>query len=269
MLGVSEEEKVDLLRLWKENKAAIDPVVLIIVGATSGYAYKHLIGNDLLKEYPIPTIPFPPSEGATLLDIGCNWGRWCIAAARKGYAVAGVDPSLGAVMAARRVARELGLNIRFVVGDARFLPFREASFDCIYSYSVLQHFSKENARRTFASVGRILAPGGTAKIQMANKWGIRSLQHQARRGFREPIDFEVRYWSVPELRAAFNGIRRTRIEADCYFGLGLQWDDFKYMRPSLRAVLVASEAVKWLSKTITPLRFVADSVFCTAVKVRA
>ena len=31
----------------------------------------------------------------------------------------------------------------FVVGDARFLPFRSGSFDYVWSYSVLQHFSRE------------------------------------------------------------------------------------------------------------------------------
>ena len=40
--------------------------------------------------------------GSRLLDLGSSWGRWSIAAARKGYSVVGLDPSLGAVLAARR-----------------------------------------------------------------------------------------------------------------------------------------------------------------------
>ena len=46
-----------------------------------------------------------------------------MSAAKKGYRAVGIDPSLGAVMAARRVARQLGLEIKCIVGDARFLPF--------------------------------------------------------------------------------------------------------------------------------------------------
>ena len=58
----------------------------------------------------------------------------------------GIDPSLDAVLAARRVSRQLGVEASFVVGDARFLPFANDSFDTVFCYSVLQHFSKENAK---------------------------------------------------------------------------------------------------------------------------
>jgi ubiquinone/menaquinone biosynthesis C-methylase UbiE len=102
------------------------------------------------------------------LDIGCNWGRWSIAAARKGFSVVGIDPSLGAVMAARRIANELNLNIKYLVADGRFLLFPDNHFKVAHSYSVLQHFSKDDARRTIAQISRVLEPGGLAKIQMAN-----------------------------------------------------------------------------------------------------
>ena len=62
--------------------------------------HPHLMGK--LDRYPIPEIRLPESQGETLPDVGCNWGRWSVAAARKGYAVVGIDPSMGGVMAARR-----------------------------------------------------------------------------------------------------------------------------------------------------------------------
>src|ERR1022692_3109729 len=79
-----------------------------------------------LTSYPIPPIPLPPAKykGQEMIDIGCNWGRWSIAAARKGYVPLGIDPMLEAVLAARDVTREMGLPARFVCGDARHLPFR-------------------------------------------------------------------------------------------------------------------------------------------------
>ena len=266
-LGISEAEKRTLLTLAADPATRVDPVVLMIIGATSGYAYKHLIGNTELSEYPIPTIDLPPSNGGLLLDLGCNWGRWSIAAARTGYRVVGLDPSLGAIMAARRVAKTLSLDTKYVVGDGRALPFATDRFDIVYSYSVLQHFSKSDAGKTVREVGRVLRVGGVAKIQMANMLGIRSLQHQARRGFREPRNFEVRYYTVRELRKMFeNGIGKTRLAADCYFGLGWQWADYKYMPTTLRAILATSEGLKRLSNVVPPLRVVADSVFCESVK---
>ena len=269
-LGISEMEKVELLRLFRSNQCKVDPVAMMLVGATSGYAYKKWIGNPRLQEYPIPEIALPRSDGETLLDVGCSWGRWSVAAARMGYSVVGIDPSLGAVMAARRIAGQLGLDIKYVVADARFLPFGDRSFKNVYSYSVLQHLSKNNALKSLGEVDRVLEPGGVAKIQMANGWGIRSFQHQAARGFRDAKDFEVRYWSVPELIGTFEDIiGKTSVVPDCYFGLGWQWSDFRFMSARNKLILVVSEALKRLSNIIKPLRLFADSVFCTAVKSKA
>ncbi|WP_428686355.1 class I SAM-dependent methyltransferase [Reyranella sp.] len=224
-------------------------------------------GSEELTEHPIPRIGLPPGEGRTLLDIGCNWGRWCMAATRAGYKVTGIDPSLGAAMAARRVARELGYDIHYVVGDGRWLPFARESFNVVHSYSVLQHFSKKDARLALSETSRVLTSNGLARIQMANRIGVRSLQHQAKRGFREPIMFEVRYWPITELRDAFEtAIGPTIVSVDCFFGLGWQWVDMKYMQARHKPVLLASEALRQLSRMVPSLAQVADSVFCTARK---
>src|SRR5205085_1279800 len=116
--------------------------------------------------YPVPPLPMADGGGKTLLDIGCSWGRWTLAASERGYDAVGIDPSLGAVMAARRVAAALGRKTHYVLGDARHLPFAAASFEASYSYSVIQHFSYEDAGRAFAEIGRVLKPGAIAKVQM-------------------------------------------------------------------------------------------------------
>jgi len=104
-LGISDEEKKRLVELVTKRLGKIDPAVSMLIGATSGSAYAHILGDASLGDYPIPKIQMPPSNGRELLDIGCSWGRWSISAARAGYSVVGLDPSLGAVMAARRVAK--------------------------------------------------------------------------------------------------------------------------------------------------------------------
>jgi SAM-dependent methyltransferase/uncharacterized protein YbaR (Trm112 family) len=270
-LGISEQEKAELIRIYKDEMSSIDAVAMMLIGATCGNAYKNMIGDCTLTEYPIPSITLTPSEtGHTLLDIGCNWGRWCVAAAKKGFSVVGIDPSLGAVMAARRIAKELNLDIKYLVADGRFLPFRDNRFKKVYSYSVLQHLSKDDARKTISQINRVLEPGGLAKIQMANKWGLRSIQHQVRRKFHYPKDFEVRYWTIAESKSTFSElIGNTHISADCYFGLGWQWCDFRYVPWKHKFVLMASEALRRLSDIVWPMRMIADSVFCNATKPRS
>ena len=141
-LGITEEEKRGILNLAAKGSMDVDPVVSFLVGATNGIAYKNQIGR--LRDYPIPNLRLPASMGKVFLELGCNWGRWCIAAARKGYTVVRIDPSLGAVMAAKRVARQLGVDGVFIVGDARFLPLKPLAVDCVFSYSALQHLSRED-----------------------------------------------------------------------------------------------------------------------------
>lgn len=264
-LGLSDAEKDGIVSLARSGRPAIDPVVAFLIGATSGDTYKHLIGN--LEEYPIPDIPLPARQGASLLDLGCNWGRWSVAAAKKGYAVTGIDPSLGAVMAARRVALQQGVTPRYLVADARFLPFRDGTFDVAFSYSVLQHLSKANVRIVLSEVRRVLRPAGESLIQMPNWLGVRSFYHQARRFFRAASGFEVRYWSIPEMKSHFeSAIGPSTISVDCYFGLGLQPSDRHLMPRKLQAALDLSERIRSASRRLPVLKYLADSVYVRSKK---
>lgn len=263
-LGISDAEKAEMLQLAK-TKGPVDPVVAYLIAATNGLMYRHLIGR--LDRYPIPDIPLPAGRGRRLLDVGCSWGRWSLAAGAAGYDTVGIDPSLGAVMAARRVARQVGSANRYLVGDARHLPFAAATFDAVFSYSVLQHFSESDAEQAVAEMGRLLRPGGTAKVQMPTRFGVRCLYHQARRGFRAARAFEVRYRTLPELRRLFETrVGPAQFEADCYFGIGLQPTDAPLMTPPLQAITSASEILKRTSRRFPTLTRVADSVFVDAAK---
>jgi SAM-dependent methyltransferase len=259
-LGIVDAERRGILALAATGQTVVDPVVSFLVGATNGIAYKELIGK--LTSYPIPRLRLPAGDGKTLLDVGCSWGRWCLAAAQLGYRPVGVDPSLGAIMAARRVTAQQGIDARFVVGDARFLPFRDQSIDQVFSYSVLQHFSYEDAAEAVASIGRVLPAGGRSMIQMPTPWGLRCLYHQMRRQFREPVNFEVRYWSVPRLKRLFASlIGPTTVDVDCFFGIGLQAADLSLMPWKNKVAIVASECLRLTSRLVSPITYLADSVY--------
>jgi len=265
-LGISDSQREAVAQLARRKDLAIDPVVAYIIGATNGIAYRHLIGR--LDAYPIPDIRLPRGEDRPFLDLGCNWGRWCVAAARKGYTTVGIDPQLGAVMAARRVARQLNLPNRYLVAYARFLPFKSNAFEVVFSYSVLQHLAKDNVRTVLCDVARVLAPGGRSLIQMPNLTGIRSLQHVAQRHFREPRDFEVRYWTLPELQSTFNGtIGPSSLTVDCYFGLGLQKSDVPLMTPLAKTATTVSEVLRSVSNRLGLLKYAADSVYVSSTRI--
>ena len=246
------------------NKNEIDEYVQGEVPYTSGTMYFSV--QHKLTRYPIPETRLLEGTGERLLDIGCNWGRWSIAAARKGYKPVGIDPSLDAVLAARRVSKQLGAKTDFVVGDARFLPFATDAFETVFSYSVFQHFSKENVRISLDEVVRVLKPGGKTLIQMPNRYGVRQYYNRRRRGNTEGEGFEVRYWTPSELLETFEKkIGETKMTTDCYFGLGIQASDVDLLPPHFKMVVYSSEILRKISGVFKPLMKVADSVYLESI----
>jgi SAM-dependent methyltransferase len=249
------------------NKNEIDAFVQGEVPYTSGTLYFSV--QHKLTRYPIPDTRLPVGKGERLLDIGCNWGRWSIAAAQKGYKPIGIDPSLDAVLAARRVSKQLGVETDFVVGDARFLPFADNAFDTVFSYGVFQHFSKENVRISLDEVVRVLKPNGNTLFQMPNKYGVRQYYNQRRRGFTEGEGFDVRYWTPKELLETFEQrFGETKMTTDCYFGLGIQASDVDLLPPHYKMVIYSSEILRKLSGVIKPLMKVADSVYLESRNIK-
>ena len=249
-----------------ETTESVESRVSFLVAGTNGLAYRHLTDGKL-AECPIPEIRLPQANGDVLLDIGCGWGRWSVAAGRLGYRPVGIDPRFGTIQVARRLARELGIKADFVVGDARALPFRDGSIDIVYSYSVLQHFSTPDVETTATEICRVLRPGGKSLIQMATVFGIRCLYHQARRLFREARGFEVRYRKISELRNLFTSrVGFSRLSVDCFFGLGIQESDIRMMPPHMRIVFRASGLLRRASMAIPQLLYVADSVYIESHK---
>jgi SAM-dependent methyltransferase/uncharacterized protein YbaR (Trm112 family) len=234
---------------------AVDPYVAELILGTHGNLYKHLSGG--MTRYPIPDFPLPRGDGELLLDIGCNWGRWTIAAARAGYRPIGIDPSFEAIVAARRIARQLGVDEpRYAVADARRLPLADDTFGVVFSYGVLQHFSKADVATSVEEIARVVKPDGYSWVQMPNALGALNVVRLAQRRFREGDQFEVRYWRPGELKRVFGRIGPTELTTDGYFTLNPQKRDLDLLPRRFRTLVRVSETLKRIGAPTT----VADSV---------
>jgi SAM-dependent methyltransferase len=117
---------------------------------------------------------FPRLEGLTLLKTDL-WDeakntRILAWASRQGAHVYGVDISAPIVVQARRAfdpAHDSPRHLRSAVGDVRELPFRDASFDAIYSMGTIEHF--DETEHAIAEIVRVLKPGGRAIIGVPNR----------------------------------------------------------------------------------------------------
>ena len=70
-----------------------------------------------------------PRDGA-VLDIGCGAGRTTFGLYEAGYRrLTGFDLSTAMIAAARRIAAERDLAVRFDIADATSMPYDDARFD--------------------------------------------------------------------------------------------------------------------------------------------
>lgn len=105
---------------------------------------------------------FTPDElrGKLVLDVGCGAGRFLDVASRWGARVVGIDLSF-AVEASQKT---LGTrpNVSVIQADVFRLPFREQTFDAIFSIGVLHH--SRDTREAFLQLPKLLKNGGDLAV---------------------------------------------------------------------------------------------------------
>ena len=106
-------------------------------------------------------------SGLEVLDLGCGGGFMTELLAEKGARAVGIDPSQGAIAAARAHAAGEGLQIRYEVGVAESLPFAEDRFDAVVCVDVLEHV--DSVSESLAEAARVLKPGGWFLFDTINR----------------------------------------------------------------------------------------------------
>lgn len=95
------------------------------------------------------------TPGKRILESGCGSGRWLAWFTRLGHQPVGIDDSAAPLA----VARAHDAALRLVRGDAVQTPFRDASFDVVFSAYVAEHF-EDGPQPLLREIHRLLRPGG-------------------------------------------------------------------------------------------------------------
>jgi ubiquinone/menaquinone biosynthesis C-methylase UbiE len=107
--------------------------------------------------------------GIEILDLACGHGRIANALAERGARVTGLDATPLFLERARRDAVVRGVEVEYVDGDMRSLPWPEGSFDRVLSwFTSFGYFDDSDNRRVLAEARRVLRPGGRLLIENNN-----------------------------------------------------------------------------------------------------
>jgi 2-polyprenyl-3-methyl-5-hydroxy-6-metoxy-1,4-benzoquinol methylase len=116
--------------------------------------------NHIIKKF------FPPDHAASILDLGCGYGAIIYFSHKEGYTnIRGIENSPEQIRAANR----LGID-NIEEGDliCAISELPEKSQDCIVTFDVIEHFTREELIPLIDNIYKILKPGGCWIIHTPN-----------------------------------------------------------------------------------------------------
>jgi len=196
MIARDNEFSEEYVKTWDDGASKDAPFITLGVEAILYDFY-----GDLLDAPP----PFPVSPGGRTLDLGCGWGRVLKPVLDRRADAVGIDISENMLTLAKDHLLSNRLTPLLVRGDGTRLPFRDESFDLVYSLLVLQHLSKKNGALLLNETARILKPGGVAYIRVPARFAPENLlfcflQFVSIHLFRQRDPIRMRFYRIGEIR---------------------------------------------------------------------
>ncbi len=238
------------------------------VAATNGIQYIDRIGK--LTDYPEFELPVNKVSSGIMLDIGTGWGRWLIAANKKGYIPVGADLRLEFCQTAINTMKAKGVYGYTVVADLKELPFKENCFDLVWSFSVIQHTHKDRMMACLKHIKRILKSGAFLKLEFPNSNGIHNRLGPAKESVKTADDYNswvVRYYTPAEYKAIFIELfGNFSYKVHSMLGIGVLKEDLKYVSVKNKILCAASLTGTFLARLFKPLKDISDSIYVESIK---
>ena len=214
------------------------------------YFYEKILTPEQTEhdvERIVELLDLPP--GAEILDCPCGHGRIANALAQRGFRVTGLDSSEFFLEHARADASTRGVEVEYVQGDMRDIPWRDR-FDALVNwFTSFGYFSDDQNKEVLTQFHDALKPGGKFVLETLNITRLllnfqpqhfierdgdlmadeiqldvensRTLTKRmvARAGRTRKTHFVVRWFGVPELRdwleeAGFENVRTPGLTAE-------------------------------------------------------
>lgn len=126
----------------------------------------HVLKDNYKSKYPEPAllefIKFLKQNkvNGKVLDLGCGNGRNCVAFAKQGFDVCGIDVSESAIDLAKKNAKESNVFVNLKRGSVFNLPYKEKQFEVIIDFGLLHHLRKSQWQKYRKNILRVLKQNG-------------------------------------------------------------------------------------------------------------
>ncbi|WP_353642606.1 methyltransferase domain-containing protein [Mesorhizobium sp. WSM2239] len=116
-------------------------------------------------------------QGRSVLELGCGYGRIANRLAEKGARVTGLDISPILLKKAEADAAERGVNVQYVLGDMRSLPWKD-QFDAVFLWNTtFGYFDDADNETVLRESASSLRTGGRLLIDHSNRFDF--LRHKS------------------------------------------------------------------------------------------
>jgi SAM-dependent methyltransferase len=111
-----------------------------------------------------PFAQFTRHHGQKMLEVGIGAGSDFLQWVRAGTDAHGLDITQEGINNVRERLKIYNLKAKLQLGDSENLPYKDKTFDLVYSWGVIHHTPDTN--QAMREIIRVLKPGGTAKIML-------------------------------------------------------------------------------------------------------
>jgi len=131
--------------------------------------YKHRTEANFLKK----AIKQLKQDKIKVLDIACGTGRMLpeVFSTGKDIEYVGLDTSKEMTNILKEKAKKIsvGKKVKIKIGDASKIPFKDNSFDVVYSFHLLWHLPKEDQEKIIKEMSRVCKKDGFFIFDILNK----------------------------------------------------------------------------------------------------
>lgn len=160
------------------------------------------------------------------------------------------------------------------------MPLKNNSFDRVFSFSFLQHFSEKNLNIILINTFNKMKDKGVFKTQMVNKFSVRGIYNNFKiKFFRENMiktgkmdkrvdedNFTVRYFSISKINKVFRQYYLLKKIENYSFFTQAQYSDFDIFSKKFKLFLIISNFLNYISKYVFFLKYISDNILLTLSK---